>query len=141
MKRISLFVALAIAFAISISCCPCRKGSSSADFNLISTSWQLTQINGRSVKPQQGEYTIMFGEDDRVGGVAKCNNITGSYVYSPELRSLKFEHMGMTRMMCQGEEFEDEYGRMLHEVTHYEVDGDMLILLSNGESVGVLRKL
>ncbi len=142
MKKLTLFAIVAFVAAIAISCCPCRKSSSTADFNLPSTSWQLTQLNSRSVAPMEDQYTIIFGEDDRVSGVASCNRITGSYTFSTESRTLKFDHMGMTRMMCPpGRDFEDEYGKMLGVVTHYEVDGNMLMMLSEGQTVSVFKRL
>ncbi|MFR9603481.1 MAG: META domain-containing protein [Rikenellaceae bacterium] len=140
MKKITLFVFAAIIAVVALSCCPCRKSTSSTDWNLSSTSWQLTQINGRSVKPQEEQYTLRLSAQGEVSGVAQCNRIMGSYTFDAD-RALKFDHMGMTRMMCPGPEFEDEYGRMLGEVTHYEVDGDMLIMLSNGSTVALFQKV
>ncbi len=143
MKRITLLAIIAFVASIAIACCPCRKSSSNNDFNLASTSWQLTQLNSRSIAAVEGQYTLTLGDDGRASGVALCNSLTGDYTFSAEARSLKFDHMGMTRMMCPpgSADYEDAYGQMLGKVTHYEVDGDMLVLLSNGDSVAVLRRL
>ncbi len=140
MKRITLFALVAIVSIIALSCCPCRKSASSTDLNLNSTAWQLTQINGRSIAPQEDQYTLQLSDQGAVGGVAQCNRITGSYTFDSD-RSLKFDHMGMTRMLCPGPEFEDEYGKMLGLVTHYEIDGNNLIMLSNGSTIAIFQKL
>ncbi|MFR9590782.1 MAG: META domain-containing protein [Rikenellaceae bacterium] len=143
MKRITILAVVALIAIATIACCPCRKSSSNNDFNLASTSWQLTQLNSRSIPAVEDQYTLTLGDDGRAAGVALCNNITGSYSFSAEARTLKFDHMGMTRMMCPpgSADYEDAYGKMLGSVTHYEVDGDMLVLLSNGNSVAVFRRL
>ncbi|MFI3282070.1 MAG: META domain-containing protein [Rikenellaceae bacterium] len=142
MKRITFFATFVVVAILALSCCPCRKSSSTNDFNLPSTSWQLTQLNSRSIPVKENQYTLTFANQDRVSAVASCNNLTGSYTFDKEKRSLKFDHMGMTRMMCPpGEDHEDAYGKMLGSVTHYEVDGDMLMLLSGGQTIAVFRKL
>ncbi|MFI3320182.1 MAG: META domain-containing protein [Rikenellaceae bacterium] len=141
MKRfIASIVAVMVVGALAVGCCPCRKGSAER-VKLESTVWQLSQIGGRNETPVEDQYTLSFAEDGKVGGVAKCNRLTGSYVYNAN-KSLKFDHMGMTRMMCPpGGDFEDEFAQMLGKVTHYEVDGDMLILLSNGNTVALMRRV
>ncbi len=143
MKRFTLLAIIALVATISFSCCPCRKSNSNNDFNLVSTSWQLTQLGSHSVEAVEGQYSLTLGEDGRASGVALCNSLTGSYDFSSQSRTLKFDHMGMTRMMCPpgSRDFEDAYGQMLGSVTHYEVDGDMLILLGDGQTVGVMRRL
>ncbi len=143
MKRFTLLAIVALVAVFTMSCCPCRKSSSNNDFNLASSSWQLTQLGASSVEAVEGQYTLTLGDDGRASGVALCNSLTGGYSFSEQSRTLKFDHMGMTRMMCPpGErDLEDAYGRMLGSVTHYEVDGDMLILLGDGQTLGVLRRL
>ncbi len=140
MKRIIIAAIAIILFAVS--CCPCRRVDNSASRDLNATSWQLTQLNSHSVTPAEDKYTLTLSDDGKVSGLASCNRITGSYSFTTDSRVLKFEHMGMTRMMCPpGEDHEDEFGKMLGSVTHFEVDGDMLIMLSNGLSVGVFKRL
>lgn len=140
MKRISIIAVLALVLVTAFSCCPCRKTASAGAMNLDSTTWQLSQINGRNITAQEDQYTIHFGEDGVMSGVAMCNKLTGSYNLG-ESKSLKFDHVGMTRMMCPSPEFEDEYGQMLGKITHYVMDGGMMIMLSEGESIAVFKML
>ncbi len=140
MKKFTFAVLLTTLLAIS--CCPCRKIDNSASRDLNATSWQLTQLNSRSIVASEDKYTISLGDDGKVSGLANCNRLTGSYSFTSDSRILKFDHMGMTRMMCPpGDDHEDEFGRMLGSVTHFEVDGDILIMLSSGESVAVFKRL
>lgn len=140
MRQIIIFSTLLL-FIFAVACCPCRKGASSTDRELATSSWKLLQLNGKAVESEGEQYTLTFDAEGRVGGVAACNRITGSYTYSTDKRTLTFDHMGMTRMLCHGENVEDEYGRMFSVVTHYEVDGQTLILLSRGESVALFRRM
>jgi sulfur transfer complex TusBCD TusB component (DsrH family) len=41
--------------------------------------------------------------------------------------------------MCPDNEREAEYFDMLECVTHYEMDGDMMLLLSNGVLVAIMQ--
>ncbi len=108
---------------------------------LTGSSWQLLQLNGRSIPPQEGQYTLLLGDENSVAGAAVCNKIMGSYIYSTKDRTLKFDHMGMTRMMCHEQNYEDDYAKMFGEVTHYEVDGTTLILLGQGQSIALFRRI
>ncbi|MFI3302305.1 MAG: META domain-containing protein [Rikenellaceae bacterium] len=140
MKKFTFAVLLTALLAIS--CCPCRKIDNSASRDLNATSWQLSQLYSRSITPAENQYTLSLGDDGKVSGMASCNRITGSYTFTSDSRILKFDHMGMTRMMCPpGDDHEDEFGQMLGKVTHFEVDGDMLIMLSGGESVALFKRL
>ncbi len=140
MRQITIFSTLLL-LVFAVACCPCRKGANSADLELKSTSWKLVQLDSKVVDSEKEQYTITLDEEGRIGGTAACNRITGSYTYSTDSRSLKFDHMGMTRMLCHGENVEDEFGRMFSEVTHYEIDGQTLIMLGEGDSVALFKKL
>ena len=52
---------------------------------------------------------------------------------------MKFENMASTKMMCRDIELEDAFNKILAQTTHYEIDGDMLLLLSNGDMQAVLQ--
>ena len=42
-------------------------------------------------------------------------------------------------MMCPNVDLEAELSKILEDATHYEIDGDMLMLLSNGEMQAVFQ--
>lgn len=140
MRLLSYFFAICALF-FTLSCCPCRKSADLTKRELSSTSWKLLQLNGHAVTSQGEEYTLVFNDKGEVAGMGKCNRIMGSYAYDINSRTLKFDHVGMTRMMCHEPDREDEYGAMLGNVTHYEIDGQTLVLLNGGESVALFKKL
>ncbi len=140
MKRLTFILAAAVvATFVLVGCCACRSGKSN-NIKLEGTQWQLTQLDSESFTPSENEYTITFAEDGKVNGLAKCNRFFGEYITS-EKRELRFDHMGMTRMMCPQPDKEDAFTQMLGKVTHYAVDGKILILLSNGDSVALLKRV
>ncbi len=139
MRRISIIAVFATLLVAVVSCCPCRKSVSAGGFNLESTAWKLSQINGRNVTAEGEKYTLELAAEGKMAGVGECNRLTGSYTLGAS-KALKFENVGMTRMLCPNGEFEDEYGQMLGKVTHYVIDGDMMIMLSNGDSIAVFKR-
>ena len=52
---------------------------------------------------------------------------------------MTFGGVASTRRMCPDIELETRFTQVLESVTHYEVDGDMLLLLSKGELRAVLQ--
>ncbi|MFI3278142.1 MAG: META domain-containing protein [Rikenellaceae bacterium] len=141
MKRVFLTFVVALSVALTLSCCcACRSGNASRDIKLGGTTWQVEQIGSSNFTPTDDKYTITFGEDGKVNGLAECNRFFGDYATSDK-KELKFDHMGMTRMMCPQPDREDLFTQMLGKVTHYAIDGKTLILLNNGESVALLRKV
>ena len=54
-------------------------------------------------------------------------------------RTLKNRPLASTMMACPGMEQEDAFTKMLESVTHYDMDGPMLLLLSDGELRAVFQ--
>ena len=54
-------------------------------------------------------------------------------------RQLKIGPLAATMMACPGMDEEDAFTKMLESVTHYDMDGPMLLLLSDGELRAVFQ--
>ena len=54
-------------------------------------------------------------------------------------RSLEINNLGSTRRLCKNFEQENAFMDMLEGVTHYEMDADHMLLLSNGTLVAILK--
>ena len=52
---------------------------------------------------------------------------------------MKFSNVASTRMLCREADLESQFAQILDRTTHYEIDGEMLMLLSNGEMQAVLK--
>lgn len=138
MKKYFL-IALAATILIVTGCCNCSSRSKDAK-PLVGTQWHLVQIMGRDVDKPDDSYTLLFAADGNVSGTGDCNRITGRYS-ADEKRALKLSQMASTRMMCPDQKSENEYLQMLERVTHYEMDGDMMLMLSDGELTAIFKAL
>lgn len=136
MKRLTLFILTVMAITLT-SCCDCRKFSK-LQKPLIGTSWQLIQIMGNDVKAEGESYTLELHDDGTVSGQGDCNHLTAIFK-TTDKRALQIDQLGATRRMCPNAEAEQAYFEMLDKVTHYEMDRDMMILLSNGTLVAIMK--
>ncbi|WP_290541307.1 META domain-containing protein [Alistipes sp.] len=138
--KISLKIAIvAVVAAFMAGCCNCRSYQKKTRRPLAETEWQLIQLGGKTIKPQEGKFTVtLLAEGNRVTGTGACNNLTGSYKTDGK-RTLKIESLGSTKMACPDGETEDAFIQMLESVTHYDMDGPMLLLLSDGKLRAVFQ--
>lgn len=138
MKRTILFsLTLIIMATIAFGCCNCRKAQRSIRA-LIGTEWQLVQIMAHDVECEDGTYTLLFHDNGMVTGMGDCNHITATFATNAE-RKLLIENIGTTRRYCPNHEQENAFLDMLEAVTHYEMDGQIMLLLSNGTLVGMME--
>ncbi len=134
MKTIIKLAVIASVAVLMASCCACRRTPRKTQAPLADTEWQLIQLNGLAVKPEEGKFTLrLLSDGNRVTGVGVCNRLTGTFTTS-EMRDLRFEVPAMTRMACvTGMQQEADFVRMLGGITDYAMDGKMLLLFSNGD--------
>ncbi len=139
MKILIKIAIVAVAAALMAGCCNCRSYQKKTRRPLVGTEWQLIQLGGKAVKPEEGKFTItLLAENNRLAGVGACNRLMGTYK-TDEKRSLKFGPLASTMMACPGMEQEDAFTKALESVTHYDMDGPMLLLLSDGELRAVFQ--
>ena len=77
-------------------------------------------------------------EGNRLTAVGTCNRLSGIYK-TDDKRSLKLGPIASTMMACPGMEREHAFAQALEATTHYDMDGPMLLLLSNGELKAVFQ--
>lgn len=134
--KIALLAALA---ALAASCCHCRSYQKRTRRPLEGTEWQLVQLGGKTLQPREGKFTITFhAAEHRFSGIGACNRLTGVYS-ADEKRALKIGPVASTRMACPDMDQEGEMAAALEATTHYDMDGPMLLLLSNGELRAVFQ--
>lgn len=100
--------------------------------SLVNTTWQLTQMEGRSFAANDGAYTIVFNEEGRVVGKGDCNRISGGYTFDNK-GVMTITQMISTRMMCPNQANEDKFLKLLNATDGYTIDGKLLMLTSDGE--------
>ena len=87
----------------------------------------------------EGKFTVtLLAEGNRLTGVGACNRLTGAYKTDGK-RTLKIGPLAATMMACPGMDEEEAFTKMLESVTHYDMDGPMLLLLSDGELRAVFQ--
>ena len=138
MKRTILFsITLLISALLVVGCCDCRKRSK-LEKPLVGTTWQLVQLMGQEVVATDDSYTLCFSENGTAAGAGDCNRFTLTYTVDKS-RALDMDNLGSTRRYCENHAMESAYYDMLEGVTHYEMDGDNMILLRNGTLVGIMN--
>lgn len=139
MRRWIAAAALAALIALGMTaCCRCRTYQRRTQKPLTGTIWQLAQLDGRAVTAAGDDFTLLFSNDLRLSGRGSCNRIMGSWE-AGEKGALTISGLAATRMACPDPEAETSFLRMLEGVTHYEMDGPMLMLLRNGELRAVMQ--
>ena len=127
MKILLKIAIVAVAAAFMAGCCNCRSYQ------------KKIQLGGKAVKPEEGKFTVtLLAEGNRLTGVGACNRLTGAYKTDGK-RTLKIGPLAATMMACPGMDEEDAFTKMLESVTHYDMDGPMLLLLSDGELRAVFQ--
>ena len=111
--------------AVVVACCPCRKGTKTADKPLTQTTWSVVEWGGQPFEAGENYTLVLFDEGNRFGGRGDCNSIMSS--------------VASTRAFCPNQTQEDRYIRELGEVDAYRIDGDRLSLMSDGKTIMVLQ--
>ncbi len=153
MKLFYRFCSFAALAAVIVGCCNCRALRKSQK-PLIGTEWQLVQLGGRMLdsvnkaetEADGGRFTLLFtkaeasaeNDGNNLYGIGACNRYLGSYTLG-ENRALTISDLATTRMMCPDIETEDAYFEALRSVTHYDMDGPMLLLFSNGDLKAIFQ--
>lgn len=137
MKTSNLLLRLLAVALLMVGCCaPCRTYQKQQR-PLEDTEWQLIQLHGRKITPTDENFCLRFTPGGEVQGRGACNRLMGSYTTTKE-RSLKIGPLASTRMLCR-DPHESEFFAALEKATHYEMDGPMMLLLSDGDLLAIFQ--
>ena len=133
MRRILYISMLCIVAALVAAGC-CRCGSKSrSQASLAGNTWKLVKLMGAQVEADGDLYTLTFTDEGRFNGVGGGNRLMGSYTAAADGK-LTIDYPASTRMLCPDQEREDLFFRTVSEADAYEIDGETLMLLHNGEA-------
>ena len=139
MKILLKIAIVAVAAAFMAGCCNCRSYQKKTRRPLAGTEWQLIQLGGKALKPEEGKFTVtLLAEGNRLTGVGACNRLMGKYE-TTDKGALRIGPIASTMMACPGMEQEDAFTKALEATTHYDMDGPMLLLLGDGELKAVFQ--
>ena len=135
--RILTAVSLAV---LVTACCPCRRQGNTPP--LTETMWSLTQLNGERVDSRN--FSMTLAEGGRISGVGDCNRFSGTFESrAPQRRTggelSVNENLVSTRMMCPNQALEDNFLRMLREVDSWNIDGNKLMLIKEGDVLAIFE--
>ena len=100
--------------------------------------WHLVKMGGESVTLPEDSFNIILNEN-ALGGRGACNSLLGQYA-TGEKFTLRFSHLGSTKMLCpENEALEMALIGVLAKTTHYDIDYDMLMLMQNGEILAIFK--
>ncbi len=138
-KRVIFSIcALAIAAIMGGCCSACKQRTKNAK-PLTCTSWHLVQLGGKDLSFPDEEFNIVL-HDGNMSGMGACNRMMGSYSLGDKKR-LDFGPVAMTRAYCPECDTETQMAVMLENVTHYDIDYDMLLLITDGTIKAVFKAL
>lgn len=136
MKRKQVIFVAALA-AVVVACCPCRKGTQ-ANKPLTETTWSVVEWGGQPFDAGENYTLVLFEDGDRFGGRGDCNSIMGTYKLSGK-NKLELSAVASTRAFCPNQTQEDQYIQELGKVDAYQINGDLLSLMSDGKTIMVLQ--
>lgn len=138
MKNLLRMTVAAALVLLMAGCCHCRSYQRKTRRPLVGTEWQLIQLGGETIRPVEGSFHMTLSAEGQLSGVGSANRITGPY-QSDERRSLKIGPLASTRMASPDPKHEAAFIEALESATHYDMDGPMLLILSNGELRAVFQ--
>jgi heat shock protein HslJ len=122
-----------ILFSLVLACIAGCLAPSTPPPELTSGTWKLVSYNTGNELAGTGPLTtitLKFGEDQRIGGNAGCNDYSGDYKTDGGLVTIKV--MGSTEKYCSLPagvmEREQHYLLLLGNTTRYSIDQDELTL-------------
>lgn len=121
-----------VAALVAAGCCRCASKSRNAA-SLAGNTWQLVKLMGSPVEAAEGSYTLTFTDEGRITGVGSGNRLMGEYTAAANGK-LDIAYPASTRMLCPDQEREDLFFRTISEADAYEIDGETLMLLRDGEA-------
>ncbi len=124
--------------AMTVGCCStCRMRAKNAK-PLEGTMWHLVKMGGESLTLPADSFNIILNENG-LGGRGACNSLLGQYATGDKL-ALRFSSLGSTKMLCpHNEDLEMKMIQILSQTTHYDIDGDVLMLLQNGTVLATFK--
>ncbi len=140
MKYVVLKFALVSAVAfLGVGCCACRSFQKKTRRPLVGTEWQLIQLGGRNIRVETEKFVVRFADDGTVTGTGECNTLSGPYETHKD-NELKIGPLASTLRACpDGMETETAVAGALEAADRYDMDGPMLLLLSDGELQAVFQ--
>ena len=141
MEKISKIIMALVAVVVLVGCCSACRQRYKNSKPLNGTEWHLVQLEGKDIDLPINSFNITLGEDGSLAGIGACNRLLGQYTVA-ENYAINFGQVGTTMMLCpENGELESQFTAVLGGITHYDIDGDQLILLQQGVIKALFKAL
>ncbi len=125
---------------IIISCFGCKKDNLN-DSDLLKTTWILSNIQDTKTQaitnyPSDAVKTISIeftNSSNTIFFRGVCNVGSGTYTYSSRTDKIKVTDLITTEIYCKYYEWETYTVQNLYYASSYKIDGNDLVIYSNGE--------
>lgn len=99
---------------------------------LYGEEWKLIRMNETDYTGLEQPITLFINQNDnKVSGFGGCNRYFGTLKLNEN--SFKLSEIGSTKMYCtETMPVEDAYFKLLHQVDHFEINENQLLLSSQG---------
>lgn len=144
-KFLSYLTMAALVTVVGFGCCACRQSSKNKiNKPLTGTTWHLVKMMETDASFEADKFNITFTEGEKqneghISGIGACNRFIGGTFIIGEKGKLSINQIGATRMSCPDLDLEIKFISVLSSTTHYEIDGDVLMLLSDGKLQATLQ--
>lgn len=137
---VKIFVALCAVVALVGCCSACRQRYKNSK-PLQGTEWHLVQLEAKDLSLSADSFNLVLGEDGSVAGIGACNRLLGQYTVTPNY-AISLGQVGSTMMLCpDNSELESRFIQVLGVVTHYDIDGNKLMLIGDGAIKAIFEAL
>ena len=137
---VKIFVALA-AVVVLVGCCSACRQRYKNSKPLKGTEWHLIQLEAKDLTLPADSFNLILGEDGSVTGIGACNRLLGRYTVA-ENYAISLGQVGTTMMLCpENGELESRFTQVLGVVTHYDIDGNKLMLFCDGAIKAIFEAL
>jgi Heat shock protein len=129
-------IVLASLIALMSSC----GVSNSKVSDRIKAEWAIEEVCGKTTESAQNPAVIIFRNGGKFDGNASVNSFFGKYKIEGK-DNLKFDNVGMTRMMGASMDIDDAVFKAIRNTSSIEIDGDFASVKDeNGDVVMRLRR-
>lgn len=141
MEKISKIIMALVAVVVLVGCCSACRQRYKNSKPLKGTEWHLVQLEGKDMTLPADSFNLILGEDGSVAGVGACNRLLGRYTVA-ENYAISLGQVGTTMMLCpENGELESRFTQVLGVVTHYDIDGNKLMLFCDGAIKAIFEAL
>lgn len=120
---------------LAMSSCKASQNTASTAAG-INGEWNITEVNGQSIKAQEGEsraYMSFDTKEKQMNGCAGCNRIFGGFDIDTAKKTINLSNVASTRMMCADMATEDLIMGTFGKLASYETVGDNTLILKSND--------